>query len=154
MLQVNRSPIEVMDVTLKYIGFDLKGAIQGSKHILGKIHMCPIIVNPYKSICLFPYKSTRKEDCVWFNPEHIVKSKAHRFKTEVELSNGVSIIIDLKRFYLINKIQAALQLKKIASERGNHPHSLSDYLALEKVKPITKLKEGKYNFQSLVEFNG
>jgi len=153
-LLVNRSPLQVIDDTLKYIGFDFKGAIKGTKNILGNIILCPIIVNPYKGICLFPYKSSRLEDCVWFNPDHIVKTKALGCKTEIELSNGVSIIIDLKRYYFINKIETALQLKKISSERGKHPHPLSYFNASEKQKQITRLKEGKYNFTTLVEFNG
>ncbi|MBT2658614.1 competence protein ComK [Bacillus sp. ISL-18] len=153
-LLVNRSPIQVIDDTLKYIGFDLKGAIKGSKYLLGNSYMCPIMVNSYKGICLFPYKSSRKEDCVWFNPDHIVKTKSRGCKTEVELSNGVSIIIDLKRNFFINKIEAAQKLKKISSERGNHPHPLSYFKASEEQKQITWLKEGKYNFSSLVEFNG
>ncbi|WP_420491088.1 competence protein ComK [Neobacillus vireti] len=104
-LLVNRSPLQVIDDTLKYIGFDLKGAIKGTKNLLANIYMCPIMVNSYKGICLFPYKSSRKEDCVWFNPDHIVKTKALGYKTEVELSNGVSIIIDLRRNFFINKIE-------------------------------------------------
>ncbi|MEH7415783.1 competence protein ComK [Neobacillus drentensis] len=153
-LLVNRSPLQVMDDTLKYIGFDLKGALKGTKNILGNINMCPIIVNPYKGICLFPYKSSKKEDCVWFNPDHIIKTKARGCKTEVELSNGVSIIIDLKKYYFINKIQTAHQLKKISSERGNHPRPLSYFNESEKRKQITRLNEGKYNFTSLAEYNG
>ena len=152
-LLVNRSPLQVMDDTLTYIGFDLKGAIKGTRNILGNINMCPIIVNPYKGICLFPYKCSKKEDCVWFNPDHIVKTKAHGSKTEVELSNGVSIIIDLKKYRFIDKIQNALHLKKESSERGNHPHPLSYFNHPEKQKQITKLKKGKYTFHSIVEYN-
>ncbi|MEH7544853.1 competence protein ComK [Neobacillus vireti] len=153
-LLVNRTPIQVMDDTLKYIGFDLKGAIKGTKNILGNINMCPILVNPYKGICLFPYKSPKKEDCVWFNPDHIVKTKTRGCKTEVELSNGVSIIIDLKKYYFINKIQTALLLKNISRERGNHPHPLSYFNESEKQRQINKLKEGGYNFKSFVEYSG
>ncbi|WP_373889950.1 competence protein ComK [Neobacillus cucumis] len=116
--------------------------------------MCPIIVNPYKGICLFPYKSSRKEDCIWFNPDHIVKTKTRGFKTEVELSNGVSILIDLKKYTFIYKIQTALQLKNITNDRGNHSQPLSSFIEPQKAKLITKLKEGKYNFKSLGEFNG
>ncbi|MED4227915.1 competence protein ComK [Neobacillus cucumis] len=152
---VSRSPLQLIDDTLNYIGFDLKGANKGTKNILGNINMWPIIVNPYKGICLFPYKSPRQEDCVWFNPDHIVKTKSHGFKTEVELSNGVSIIIDLKKYTFITKIQTALQLKNISRERGTHPHPLSHFITSEKqIKPIAKLKEGKYDFKSLMEYNG
>jgi len=146
---VNRSPLQVIDDTLIYIGFDLKGANKSSKSILGNTYMRPIIVNPYKGICLFPFKAYRKNDCIWFNPDHIIKTMPRDFKTEVELSNGVSIILDITRYQFITKIETALQLKKTCSERGNHPHPLSYYITPEKKQGINKLKTGKYNFKSL-----
>ncbi|PFN80607.1 hypothetical protein COJ85_29770 [Bacillus sp. AFS076308] len=153
-LLVSRTPVQLLDDTLKYIGYDLKGALKGTKNILGNKHMCPILVNPYKGICFFPYKSSRKEDCVWFNPDHIVKTKIRDCKTEVELSNGISIIVDSKRYFFNNKMQTALQLKQISRERGNHPSPLSYYIDPEKQNPICKLKEGKFNFTSLAEYEG
>jgi len=148
-LLVERTPVQLLDDTLKYIGFDLKGAIKGAKEIIGEKYMCPVMVNPYKGICLFPNKSPKKEDCIWFNPEHIVKANSRGYKTEVELSNGVSIIIDSKRSSFNTKLQTALQLKRTSTERGNHPNTINFFIVPEKKKPLSKSKNGKYNFGSL-----
>jgi len=148
-LLVDRKPVQLLDETLKYIGFDLRGAIKGAKEILGNRKMCPFVMNPYQGVCLFPNKSPRKEDCIWFNPDHIVDCRARGTKTVVELSNGISMIVDTKFHTLNNKIQLALKLKRISSERGKLTTPLSLFTA-------TKIKElrfnattGKYNFGSL-----
>jgi competence transcription factor ComK len=52
-LLVDRAPLNLLDDTLKYIGFDLRGAMAGAKFILNKTVKCPIIVNPYQSVCRF-----------------------------------------------------------------------------------------------------
>lgn len=94
---VDRTPKQVLDDSLKYIGFNLEGAIAGAKSILGKKSMCPVIVNPYQEISLFPTKSPKQADCIWFNPEHIHNTKPSGKKTEVYFNNGNSIITDLRR---------------------------------------------------------
>jgi len=153
-LLVDRTPVQLLDDTLKYIGFELKGAIKGAKDIIGNKYLCPVIVNPYKDICFFPIKSPKKEDCIWFNPDHIVKTKARGYKTVVELSNGLSMIVDLKLHSFNNKMQTAIQLKQISNDRGNHPKPITFFLVPEKRKLLSKAATGKYNFGSLAEYNG
>ena len=145
-LLVDRTPVQLLDDTLKYIGFDLRGALLGAKEIIGEKYMCPVMVNPYKGICLFPNKSPKKEDCIWFNPDHIVNTKSRKDKTEVELSNGVSLLIDSKRSYFNTKLQTAYQLKRTSIERGN---SLDCFGVPEKRKSLTKSKNGTYKFDSI-----
>jgi competence protein ComK len=146
---VDRTPLQLLDDTLTYIGFDLRGAMASSKLILGERAWCPIIVNPYLGICLFPNKSPYNADCIWFNPEHIVRTKALRNKTEVELSNGLSIIVDSKLTFFNNRIHKANQLMLISMKRGNHPGPIFFYLEPQKRYQITKEKTGKYNFSNL-----
>lgn len=145
-LLVDRTPVQLLNDTLKYIGFDLKGALEGAKEIIGEKYMRPVVVNPYKGICLFPNKSPKKEDCIWFNPDHIVKTKSRGYKTEVELSNGVSILIDSKLSYFNKKLQTAFQLKRTSIDRGNN---LDCSRVPKKRKPLTKSKNGTYNFGSI-----
>ena len=38
---VDQSPVEIIDATLNYIGFDLKGAKSGARAIFGNVKMCP-----------------------------------------------------------------------------------------------------------------
>ncbi|MEH7111535.1 competence protein ComK [Neobacillus niacini] len=111
--------------------------------------MCPIVVNPYQCVCLFPTKSPQKEDCIWFNPDHIVKTKAAGTKTIIELSNGHTILVDSKLFSFNNKIEIAIQLKQLSSQRGNHPTSMTLYLKPKKGLNFTKNDTGIYNFIEL-----
>jgi competence protein ComK len=150
-LLVDRAPLNLLDDTLKYIGFDLRGAIAGAKYILNKTVKCPIIVNPYQSVCLFPSKSPQKQDCIWFNPDHIVNTKAIGSKTEVELSNGHFMLVDAKLTAFNNKLQTANQLKRLTKERGIQASPLLLYLEPPKKHQLLKEKSGKYNFDILEE---
>ncbi|WP_303046826.1 competence protein ComK [Bacillus sp. MRMR6] len=148
---VERTNLQILDDTLKYIGLNLKGSIVGAKSILGNRCMCPFIVNPYQGICLFPDKSPTKDDCIWFNPDHIINTTAIGNKTEVKLSNGHSIIVDSKRSHFNNKIETANQLKRTSLERGNHPSPITLYLEPKKGRQLCKERNGKYNFNCLEE---
>ncbi|MEH7159033.1 competence protein ComK [Neobacillus drentensis] len=151
---VGRSPLQVLDDTLTSIGFDLRGALGSAKRILGERSRCPIIVNPYQGICLFPNKSPNHADCIWFNPDHIVRTRASgRSQTEVELSNGHSIIVDSRLTFFNNKIHQAKQLLELSMKRGNQPGSILFYLDSPKGHQLTKEKTGKYNFANLEEDN-
>ncbi|MEH7276101.1 competence protein ComK [Neobacillus vireti] len=152
-LLVERAPLNVLDDTLNYIGFDLRGAMAGAKFILNKSVKCPIIVNPYQNVCLFPSKSPQKHDCIWFNPEHIINTKAIGSKTEVALSNGHFMIVDAKLTAFNNKLQTANQLKRLTTERGIQASPLLFYLEPPKKHQLLKEKSGKYNFDILKEEN-
>lgn len=146
---VDRTTEQVLDDSLKYIGFSLKGATEGAKSILGNRNLCPLIVNPYKGICLFPNKSPRSEDCIWFNPEHIVKTIPIGKKTEVYFRNGYSIIVDSKLFHFNTKIQQATQLKRSSVERGLNPNQKTFILEPKKELQLSRNNNGKYNFHIL-----
>lgn len=123
MLIVDRTPIEILADTIRCIGFDLKGAIATAKWILGDIPMCPIVVNPIHNICIFPTKSSKNEDAMWFNPNHIVRTKSVFLKTKVTLRNGLIIIVPSKVSSFNMKLQNADQLRKITEQLRNNPIS-------------------------------
>lgn len=148
---VDRTPLQLLDDTLISIGYNLRGAMSGAKSILGKKMKCPFIVNPYLGICLFPSKSPNRVDCIWFNPEQILKTIPMGDKTKVELRNGVSIIVESKCSFFNNKIQAANQLLNISLERGHHPAPIIFYLEPKKELQLSKEETGKYNFDALEE---
>ncbi|HEY2421612.1 MAG TPA: competence protein ComK [Neobacillus sp.] len=150
---IDRSPLHLLNDALMYIGFDLRGAMAGAKRILDKRSMCPIMVNPYQGICLFPSHSPFNADCIWFNPEHIVTTKAVGRKTKVELSNGHSILIDQRLYAFNDKLQTAIQLKRISRTRGNHPSLMTYFVVPKKGLQLSKEETGKYNFGILDENN-
>lgn len=142
---VDRTPLQLLNDNLTYIGFNLDGPMKGAKAILGKRNKCPVIVNPYLGICLFPDKSPNKADCILFNPEHIVKTTAIRSQTLVEFSNGHSIIVDCKLSAFNHKIETAKQLLRISKKRAYCSGSVIFYL------DPPKEKSGTYNFKALEE---
>ncbi|WP_180955604.1 competence protein ComK [Bacillus sp. V33-4] len=51
---VDKPPLEILADSIRAIGFDLRGAMQTAKTLLGDVHMCPVMVNPIHKIVLFP----------------------------------------------------------------------------------------------------
>lgn len=121
MLIVDRSPIEILADTIRCIGFDLKGAIATAKWILGEIPMCPIVVNPIHNICIFPTKSSKHEDAMWFNPSNIVRTTSLFLKTKVTLRNGLIVTVPSKVSSFNMKLQNADQLRKITEQLAKDP---------------------------------
>jgi competence protein ComK len=118
---VDQSPLQVLEYSIKCIGFDLKGALTSSKWILGEMKMYPVMVNPIQKICLFPIKSIKHYDTLWFNPVHIFRTKGIKRKTEIEFKNGQTMIVDSRISAFNHKLQTADQLKNMTIELGKNP---------------------------------
>ncbi|MFD2444217.1 competence protein ComK [Bacillus sp. CGMCC 1.16607] len=144
---VNKSPSQLLEGTLNYIGFNLKGAVTGARFILRKTKKCPIILNPYQGVCMFPITSPHKMDNIWFNPMQIKHTRALDRKTEVLFYNGHSIIVDSRLKAFNDKITSAKQLIDISSQNGNssspNPHES------KKGYQLIKDSTGHYNFDLL-----
>ena len=76
------------------------------------------MVYPAHNICLFPHKSSTKHDAIWFNVDHIEQTRRLGKKTQVDLSNGVTMIIDSMITAFNAKIAIAKQLKDITGKRN------------------------------------
>ncbi|TDL71194.1 hypothetical protein E2R56_19445 [Rhodococcus qingshengii] len=120
---VDRSPMEILDDSLRCIGFNLKGAMDTSKIIMGNNMMCPVMINHIHNICVFPDKSHKHEDTIWFNPNQILRTQSLKRKTHIEFRNRRTLIIDSKLFSFNHKLKAAEQLSKITIENANNPIS-------------------------------
>lgn len=118
-LFVNKSPIEILDYSIKCIGFDLKGAIGSSKWLLNNEKMCPIMVNPIHRIILFPTKSPKNEDNMWLNPIHIKRTSNDKGKTLVIFSDSSTLSIPMRLSSFNHKIQTAEQLGKLTEEMAH-----------------------------------
>lgn len=68
---VDMKPIEILDESLKYYGFDLNGAISGSKAILGPCKAVPVRIPGEIDMYWFPHTSPGQEECVWFALHHV-----------------------------------------------------------------------------------
>ncbi|MEH7346842.1 competence protein ComK [Bacillus sp. JJ1532] len=49
-----QTPLEILDESIRSIGYNLRGAIESSKRLLGIVHCCPVLVNPIDRIVVFP----------------------------------------------------------------------------------------------------
>lgn len=110
---VPQSPVKIIDGTLKYISYDFKGAIGGSKFLLGNRYMRPVLICPFQKICIFPHKSFTHHDCIWFNEKQIKYTGRRGNKTEILFFNGTTLTIGSKITSFNSKLQTAEQLIKM-----------------------------------------
>lgn len=116
--KVNIAPTQLMDFNLKYLGSSLRGAMEGSRMILGPISMPPLVINETTGIYWFPSTSPKRDDCVWFALQHIKEYKEiGKKKTQVILTNGCVIEIDVSYYTFEKKVQRAYKLKGKIEER-------------------------------------
>lgn len=120
---VDRSPLEILDDSLRCIGFNLKGAMDTSKIIIPNTMMYPIMINHIHSICVFPDKSPKQADTTWFNPCQILRTHSIKRKTQIEFRNRLILLNDSKLFSFNNKWKAAEQLCEITTENAKNPVS-------------------------------
>jgi competence protein ComK len=117
---LKESPVEQIEKTLLSYGSDFNGALNSSKHILGPIKMHPIKINEKKEIWLFPTKSFKKKNCVWFNLYHIINTEPHGAKTKVFMSYGHTFMVNMKESAFNHKRQKALQLRESILKNDRH----------------------------------
>lgn len=120
-LIVDQSPLEILEYSIRQMGFDLKGAINASGWLLGQTMMLPIIVNHIHEIVLFPTLSPKHVSNMWFNPNHINLTNSCSAKTIVHFSNNKTVIVAKKLKSFNHRMQMAMQLKKLIIEAGKTP---------------------------------
>lgn len=140
---VDNEPLNILEDSIKCIGYDLKGAMASAKWILGNIHMPPVMINPIQSICVFPNKSANNEQTIWFNPAHIVRTTSYQKKTYIEFTKGITLIVPCSVSIFNNKLQNAIQLRNITTEMGKNPRSMSMILDPKNRKPRNSPKRRK-----------
>jgi competence protein ComK len=134
---VDRSPLEILDDSLRSIGFNLKGAMDSAKIIIANKMMCPVMLNHIHNICVFPDKSHKHEDTIWFNPCQILRTHSIKRKTQIEFRNRLSLQIDSSLFSFNHKLKSAEQLSRITIENANNPQS---YI----IEPPKRVRKRKY----------
>ncbi|WP_230496762.1 competence protein ComK [Pseudoneobacillus rhizosphaerae] len=142
---VDKEPLAVLNDTINYIDFDLKGAQPETKLIKENVNICPILGNPLHSICAFPSQAYKSDDTIWFNPIHIVKTSAHGRHTLVDLSNGYSIEVHSRLSSFNQKWQNAQFLRRMTTKREKSPFTL--IVDQKKKNLLKKDSSGRYNFE-------
>ncbi|TAA72800.1 competence protein ComK [Planococcus salinarum] len=106
------SPYNLIDTNLRFRGSSMRGAVEGAQAILGKMNMNPLILDKEQDIILFPCRSPYREDCVWLALQHVKHyNSAGKSLTQVELSNGSTIMLDVSKQAFEKKMQRAYELR-------------------------------------------
>ncbi|KAB2332628.1 competence protein ComK [Bacillus mesophilum] len=142
---VRMTPLEVLEYTLTSVGSDLKGATKSARIILGKGYMTPIIVNAYQEVCMFPTHSPKSDECIWFNPKHIIDTNSIGSETIVFLSNDCTIIVNIKESTFNIRRFNGKNLLDSTKKNGIQVNDISTTVT-PKQYPIIREKNGKYNF--------
>jgi competence protein ComK len=152
---IDIEPLNILEDSIKCIGYDLKGAIASAKWILGNIHMPPVMINPIQSICVFSNKSANNEQTIWFNPSHIVRTTSYQKKTYIEFTNSIALIVHCSVSIFNNKLQNAIQLRNITTEMGNNPRFMSMILdpRYRKLRNPPKKRKSKSRLKDRLDLN-
>lgn len=119
---IKRRPVELINKSLLCSGSEFHAARRSSKQILGDCHMCPIKVNSYLGIWLFPTKSFRNHHCIWFSLMHVKDEKSCGIRrTKVELSFNHEIEIQMKESTFKNKKLKAMELRDRMTRYAQSP---------------------------------
>ncbi|MBP2242362.1 competence protein ComK [Cytobacillus eiseniae] len=144
---VTMTPLQLLDYSIKHTGSDLKGAINSARFLLGKKCMYPIIVNSQQGVCVFPTISTKRAECIYFNPKHIFGIKDNKGNTDVKLSNEHTITVEKGSLSFSNKVDRARRFLDMIKKNGEKTMEIRLEPKME--KPIIKEENGKYNFNCL-----
>lgn len=112
VFEAGLSPIQLIDTNLRFRGSSMRGALDGAQTMLEKKNMNPLILDREQDIILFPSVSPYRQDCVWLSLQHVKNYRSFGpGRTQVELSNGSTIVVDVSRQTFTKKIQRAYELR-------------------------------------------
>jgi competence protein ComK len=115
---VTMSPLELINKSLLRYGSSFEGAISSSKDQLDNMYHYPIKISQSLDIWIFPTKSYKNHQTIYFVLNHIQGTKAKGVKqSEVSLSYGHIILINMKQSAFNNKRSRAEDLRE--SVRNN-----------------------------------
>lgn len=148
IILVAMSPLKLIDKSLLQFGSSFIGAKQSSKELLGPMYIFPIKICDQLDIWIFPTKSPKKHNCVWFALNHVHRTKSlGNGKTEVTLSYGHTILINMKESAFIKKRRMTEELKENITKNTS---SASNYL-LEPKKGLYIIEESDINKYTIIK---
>lgn len=116
--EINMSPVDIVDYSLRYYCSSLKGASEGAKSVLGNISMLPLVISAPLDLYWFPCISPQRPDCIWFSLRNIRNyESSDQKRTTVHMKYGHSINLAMKRDRFERKWQRATLLRYITEAR-------------------------------------
>ena len=111
-IHIDSKPFDLIDTNLRFRGSSMRGAVEGSAAILGKLNKNPIVIDRDKGVILLPSKSAQLDGCVWLSLQHIMECiSIDSCTTKVNLSNGSSIILDGSKESIKRRMEKAYELQ-------------------------------------------
>ena len=106
------NPLELIDYNLRFFASSLKGAGEGTRHILGDVYKYPVILNLKRLLVWLPTMSQKNKECVWIALNHIkAYKKQNHNNTEILFTNDSSIILPISFLSFEKRIHRAYELK-------------------------------------------
>ncbi|MDN3015794.1 competence protein ComK [Paenibacillus sp. BSR1-1] len=148
MFLVAMPPVKLIDRSLMSYGSNFKGALKSSQLLLGKKRkMYPIKIDGSLDIWVFPTKSYKNENCVWFALNHVKNTQPRGVKfTKICLSNGHTIEIVMKESAFRNKCRQTEELKEIII---NNTKISENFLTEPKKGLMIVEKKGSYKCKTV-----
>ena len=119
---VKKAPTDVIEESLLHEGSNFIGTRLSLKYLYSPMRIRPISVNPQKGILLFPTKNVKRLSCIWFSLIHVKNTKPVGVrKTEVIMSFGQTILLDMSESSFITRWNKALELQARISKHLKCP---------------------------------
>lgn len=136
-------PVKLIDKSLIRYGSNFMGALHSSSKLLGeRKRKYPIKIDRTLDIWLFPTKSYRQDNCVWFALYHVRDTLPVGQKyTKVFLSNGHTFELAMRELAFREKRRSAEMLKDMITRSASWP---GNYLVESKKGFIIMEKKGQY----------
>ncbi len=137
LIKSHLNPIELVDKNLRNFGSSLTGAHEGTRYILGRVNMCPVIMNHH--LVWFPTDSSKKNDCVWLSLNHIKYYQKNTNKsTQIIFTNNSTFTLGVNFNKFKTRISNAYELKcrleNSTTQMFTPPKNKNDFIQFEIVK--------------------
>lgn len=116
-LEVDMTPIKIIDNSCKYFGSSYKGRFFGTRNLIGVSHKAPIIVEESREIIFFPTTSPRQYDCIWISLKNINDYKRNLDSSTVIFCSGYNLNLQMSFGSLDNQILRAARLESVLRKR-------------------------------------
>lgn len=140
---VMMKPIEIIEESINYYGFDLNGALNGTRTILGPNRIAPVRIPGGMDMYWFPHTWPVHKDCVWFALHHIEAIMPEGpDRSNVYVSGGHCFKLNAPEKDVSIKYDRAEKLEsRIAKRKGN-----TFSFIMERTINTYSVNQGKLNY--------
>lgn len=143
-------PTTLMDYSLRCYGSSLRGALEGTKMLLGKISLLPIVMSIQPNTYWFPSSSPTRNDCVWFRFCHVKDYDIYnKSQTKVLMQDNCEVVLDASYYSFNERINRANKLKYLVEKQFN-PTIIYEH----KVPYIIRKKNKELNYRTFEDASG